>query len=48
MPDLYGYSLLTIFVVGLAAILGASELGWRDLVLVAAAGPVAIFPTLER
>jgi hypothetical protein len=29
MVDLYGYSLLTIFLVGLAAIFAASELGWH-------------------
>ncbi len=29
MIDLYGYSLLTIFLVGLAAIFAVSELGWR-------------------
>jgi hypothetical protein len=29
MLDLYGYSLLTIFLVGLAAILAVSELGWQ-------------------
>jgi hypothetical protein len=29
MIDLYGYSLLTIFLAGLAVILAASELGWQ-------------------
>ena len=29
MIDLYGYSLLTIFLVGLAAIFAVSELGWH-------------------
>ena len=29
MIDLYGYSLLTIFLVGLAVILAVSELGWQ-------------------
>ena len=29
MINLYGYSLLTIFLVGLAAILAVSELGWQ-------------------
>src|SRR3984957_2166732 len=29
MIDWYGYSLLTIFLIGLAVILAASELGWQ-------------------
>jgi hypothetical protein len=29
MIDLYGYSLLTIFLVGLSVILAVSELGWQ-------------------
>jgi hypothetical protein len=29
MVDLYGYSLITIFLLGLAVILGASEIAWQ-------------------
>jgi hypothetical protein len=45
MIDLYGHSLLTIFLVGLAVILAASEIGWQLGVRSGRAG--TNIPTLE-